>query len=125
MSIITLIMHRKSIADSLMVRLRDKQDIKLIYQANYNNVNITINKYASKAVLIEVLEAGPYDIDYCLTLCEKLRKSTPECKLILMCSEHDQGSVDRIVNLKEKKQIDDFVFYDVTIDYLASKLISI
>ena len=79
----------------------------------------------AKATLIEVAETGPYDIGYCLALCKELREDTPECKLILMCSEQDEKTIKEVVEAKGKNEIDDFVFYDVTIDYLTSKLISI
>ena len=42
-----------------------------------------------------------------------------------MCSEQDEKSIKEVVAAKWARQIDDFVFYDVTIDYLASKIISI
>lgn len=42
-----------------------------------------------------------------------------------MCPEQDEKSIKQVVDAKGKKQIDDFVFYDVTTDYLASKLLSI
>lgn len=42
-----------------------------------------------------------------------------------MCPEQDEKIIKQVVDAKRQKQIDDFVFYDVTIDYLASKLTSI
>lgn len=56
---------------------------------------------------------------------KKLREHSPECKLLVMCPEQDEKSIKQVVDSKGKKQIDDFVFYDVTTDYLASKLLSI
>ena len=47
-----------------------------------------------------------------------------KCMLLLMCPEQDENSITRVVEAKRKKRIDDFVFYDVTIEYLISKLIS-
>ena len=43
----------------------------------------------------------------------------------MMCDEQDEHSAKELIKAKGKNQIDDFVFYDVTNDYLASKLISI
>ena len=122
---VVLIMQRKAIAQGLMIRLRDSPDINLIYEPDYNNADMAINSTNAKAALIEVAESGPYDVGYCLELCKKLRENKPECKLILMCSEQEENCVKQVVDAKGDKLIDDFVFYDVTIDYLASKLISI
>lgn len=122
---ILLIMNRKSVAEGIMNSHKDSQDIRLIYESNYNNANITISNHKAKAALIEVAESGPHDVEYCLELCKKLRENIPECMLILMCLEKDERSVKQVIDAKGKNQIDDFVFYDVTIDYLTSKLMSI
>ncbi|HZK26609.1 MAG TPA: hypothetical protein VFD00_03600 [Thermoclostridium sp.] len=125
MPTIMLIMHRKAIVQGLMNRLRDSPDLRLIYENNYDNAKAAINSYDPNVALIEVAESGPFDITYCLLLCKELRINTPGCKLLIMCSEQDEYNVKLVVDAKGKKQIDDFVFYDVTTDYLASKLISI
>ncbi len=125
MPIIMLIMQRKAIVQELMGRFQDSQKIRLIYETNYPHADISIRNCDAKVTLIEAAESGPYDTAYCLTLCKRLRKLTPECKLLLMCPEQDEHSIKQVVAAKGERQIDDFVFYDVTIDYLASKLISI
>lgn len=125
MPTVILIMKRKPIAQGLMNSLQDSLDINLIYEPYYHKANLAIQSNKAKAALIEVAETGPYDIEYCLALCKELRENTPECKLIIMCSEEDEKAIKLIIDSKWKKEIDDFVFYDVTIDYLASKLISI
>ena len=125
MTNVLLIMHRKAIAQGLMAKLKDSKDISLIYESDYSRAMIGIADCNAKAALIEAAESGPYGMDYCLALCKKLREQTPYCKLLLMCSEQDEGNVKQVVGAKGHKLIDDFVFYDVTIDYLASKLISI
>ena len=121
MPIIILIMKRKPIAQGFMNSLKGSPDIRLIYQPYYHRSNLTIHKHKAKVVLIEVAETGPYDIGYCLVLCNELRETAPECKLILMCSDQD----DLVIDAMGKNYIDDFVFFDVTIDYLVSKLLSI
>lgn len=125
MRIVILIMQRRAIAQGFMYSLRDSTDIRVIYEPYYHKANFTVNNYNAKVALIEAAESGPYDIDYCLTICKELRKQNPECKILLMCSEQDEKSVKKVVDAKGRKEIDDFVFYDVTNDYLSSKLSSI
>ena len=122
---VILIIYCIAIAQGLMVKLRDSPEISLVYESEYHKADIAISNYGAKSVLIEATEAGIYDIDYCLKLCKSLRIQTPECKLLLMCPEQNEKSVKQVVFAKAENEIDDFVFYDVTIDYLASKLISI
>ena len=111
---IVLIMQRKAIAQGLMIRLRDSPDINLIYESDYNNADMAISSTKAKAVLIEIVESGLYNIEYCLKLCKEIRKTIIGCKLILMCPEQDENCVKQVVNAKGKSEIDDFVFYDVT-----------
>ena len=116
--------YETEIAQGLMNSLKDSPDIRLIYEPYYHKASNVSRDYNADAVLIEATESGPYDMDYCLKLCKELRRDNPKCKLLIMCPEQDEKSVKLVVSAKGKKEIDDFVFYDVTIDYLASKLIS-
>ena len=125
MPIILLIMQRRAIVQGLIDRLRDSPDVLLIYEPDYQNATIAIRNNNAKCALIEAAESGTYNMAYCLALCKRLRILIPECKLLLMCPEQDEQSVKLVIDAKGEKKIDDFVFYDVTIDYLASKLISI
>lgn len=120
-----LFMQRKAIAEALMHTLREHPDIRLIYEPDYDNAKTAIDRHRAKAVLIEVAESGQYNMDYCSRLCKDLKKQRPKCKLLLMCPEQDASSVKQVVQAKANKRIDDFVFYDVSMDYLTSKLLSI
>lgn len=124
MPVIVLIMNRKAVAQGLMDRFQGKQGICLVHESEYSNAKMVISNNNAKAALIEVAESGPYDMVYCLTLCQDLRKQKPECKLLLMCPEKDEKGVKWAIDAKAAKQIDDFVFYDVSNDYLSSKLLS-
>lgn len=125
MPIVILIMKRKPIAQGFMNSLKDSPYIRLIYQPYYHRSNLTIHKQDAKVALIEVAETGAYDIGYCLVLCDELRETAPECKLILMCSDQDEKTIDLVIDAMVKNYIDDFVLFDVTIQYLVSKLISV
>lgn len=125
MPIILLIMHREVIAQGLMGGLQDSPDFHFIYEPDYDHANLAVQRYEANVALIEAAESGLYDIDCCLTLCKGLRKDAPRCKLLMMCSEDNDHNVKLVVEAKGKKIIDDFVFYDVTMDYLVSKLASI
>lgn len=124
MQTIVLVMRRKPIAQSLVGRLQDNPDAQIIHAPDYDNSEAIIFNSKANVVLIEAAESVDYGIAYCLELCERLRKDAPKCMLLLMCPEQDENSITRVVEAKRKKRIDDFVFYDVTIEYLISKLIS-
>lgn len=122
---IVLIMQRKPIAEGLMNKLKNSPHIRLIYESDYEKAKAVVEGEDAKAALIEVTESGPYHIGHCLELCRQVKKDRPDCKLIIMCPEEEEESVKEVVRAKGKGLIHDFVFYDVTTDYLASKLISL
>ena len=125
MRIVVMVMKRKPIAQGFINSLKESSDINLVYEPYYHKTISTIQERNANVALIEVAEAGPYDIEYCLVLCKEIREKTPSCKLILMCSDQDEKTIKLVVEAKGKKEIDDFVFFDVTLDYLTSKLVSI
>ena len=122
---VLLVVHRRPIVQALIDKLQKNSGISLVYEANFSHAEIAGVLHNAEVVLIEVAESGMHNLDYCLNLCQEIRGLVPECKLIIMCSEQDEESVKRVIKAKWEGKIDDFVFYDVTMDYLVSKLKSI
>lgn len=125
MTSIVLIMHRKAIVQELISKLQDTTDRPRIYESNYYHAIDSIRSYGGKVALIEVAESGFYNMTYCLRLCQQIREEVPGCKLLMMCPDQDERIVKEVIQTKGKGLINDFVFYDVTLDYLISKLKSI
>ena len=115
MQTIVLTMRRKPIAQGLMLMLGGNPDLRLTCEPEYGSADVA---------LIEVNESVRNDVSRCLTLCDRLRKEAPQCKLLLMCPEQDRTAVAQAVEAKRAGRIDDFVFFDSTTDYLISKLLS-
>ena len=122
---VLLVVHRRAIVQALIDKLQKNSGISLVYEANFSHAETAGVLHNAEVVLIEVAESGMHNLDYCLNLCQEIRGLVPECKLIIMCSEQDEESVKRVIKAQWEGKIDDFVFYDVTMDYLISKLKSI
>lgn len=120
-----LIMRRASLAQGLMAKVQDTPGMQLCYEPDYANADVAIRSHLATGALLEVAEDGAQDIGYCLALCAWLREVTPHCRLMLMCPEGQAESVHRAIEAKRKGEIDDFVFYDVSLDYLAASLQSL
>lgn len=122
---VLLIMQRASLAQGLMAKALNTSGIKLYYEPDYTNAEAAIHSYLAAGALLEVSENGAHDIDSCLSLCTWLRKAAPYCRLMLMCPEGQIEAVHRAIEAKRKGEIDDFVFYDVSLDYLTACLQSL
>lgn len=119
---VLLIMRRASLAQGLMAKVQDAPDLRLCYEPDYDNADTAIRSHLAAGALLEVAEDGEQDIGFCLSLCAQLRKVTPHCHLMLMCSEGQMEAVHRAIEAKRKGEIDDFVFYDASLDYLIASL---
>ena len=119
---VLLIMRRASLAQGLMAKVQDVPGIQLCYEPDYANADVAIRSHLAVGALLEVAEDGTQDMDFCLALCAGLREVTPHCHLMLMCPEGQAETVHRAIEAKRKGEIDDFVFYDVSLDYLAASL---
>jgi len=124
MQTVVLLMWRKAVANNLAAALEEKSGIHIHYEQDYSDAEASIKNQSAKAALIEVSQNGEFDVSYCLNLCLSLREKTPDCKLILMCPEQDKDCVAAAVDAKKNRRIDEFIFYDTSIEYLATKLIS-
>jgi len=122
---VVLVIWRKSIAQGLAQRLREDPEIHLIFEPSHSLAQAAVRSRAADAALIEVAESGEHHgIADCLSLCARLREEAPQCKLLLMCPERNRGDVSRAVEAKRSGHIDDFVFYESSIDYVAAKLLA-
>lgn len=119
---VLLIMQRASLAQGLMAKVRDAPGLQLCYEPDYANADMAIRTHLAVGALLEVSEDGVHDMDFCLALCAWLREVTPHCRLMLMCPEGQTEVVHRAIDAKRRGEIDDFVFYDVSLDYLAASL---
>jgi len=113
-------MRRKSVAQGLAQTLGGG----LIIEPSHRRALARVRAGGADVALVEIAESGGHGAAECLALCARLREEAPQCKLLLMCPERDRDSVARAIEAKSQGRIDDFVFYDVTTDYLVSKLLS-
>ena len=122
---VLLIMGRASLAQGLMAKAQDIPGIRLCDEPDYNSADLSARRRPIHGALLEVSEDGSHDIDFCMVICSRLRKAAPGCRIMLMCPEGQTDTVHRAVEAKRKGEIDDFVFYDVSLDYLTAGLQSL
>ena len=59
-----------------------------------------------------------------LSFCEAKRNESADCHLMLMVSQNDKAGREKAIDAMKRRAIDDFVFYDTSLDYLLAKLIA-
>lgn len=119
-----LLIQRSAVFDNIYNHLKKHRRVSVSYIQNYDY--LVINDLANiNVILIEVAESGKFNIHYCLNLINNVVSKVSGIKVIVMCSDQDEASIKLVLKAKKAKIIDDFLFYDVTIDYLISKLLAI
>ena len=119
---VLLIMTRASLAQGLLRKGAEVSDMELFYERNYEKSIDSVKARSAETVLLEISESGAQDTAYCLSLCESMKREVPFCRILLMCPESDPDSVRKTIGAKRSGRIDDFVFYDASMDYLITVL---
>ncbi|MGI5900028.1 MAG: hypothetical protein ACOX8S_08945 [Christensenellales bacterium] len=127
LKIIALIMRRKPLAEGIAMALKSHMagELKTHIITNHKLACAYIEQYQPELAVVEIAESGPYDATSCLELCDEIRRQVPFCKLLTICPESDKDEINQCVSAKRRGMIDDFVFYDASLDYLVSKILSI
>ena len=123
---VLLVMQRKIISDSLICQ--SKNDPRFIFTAEekYSTAVLTAEACSAEIVVLEIPESGLWSsADKCLSICDVIRNQLPSCKLMIICCENDTNTYRAVIHAKQEQRIDDFLFYDCSINYLLSKLESL
>ena len=56
------------------------------------------------------------------SLCERLRKVLPNCRLLLLVAQNHPEERKAVIDAIRQGLADDFVFHDTSLDYLLAKL---
>ena len=121
-NIVILVLCRRVIANLLAEALEKHAHMVVYAEYDYKNVKSTAMVRHPNIALVEIPERSGTPALDALAVCNEILEASPGCKIMLLCPENDKGSVNVCVKAKQQAQIDDFLFYDSTVDYLVSKL---
>jgi hypothetical protein len=120
---VLLVMYRKMLSDALISQTGGDAFFKFTAEQNYASAALTAAACAPEIAVVEVPESGPWkSASKCLAICDVIRKQLPLCKVVVLCSENDADSCSAAIHAKQENRIDDFLYYDSSINYLFSKL---
>jgi hypothetical protein len=120
---VLLLMNRRIMSDAIMQTLADDSRFKFYASQKYRNVGAAARTFTPNIALVEIPESKAYHPEEYIEICTEVRDAMPGCKLLLMCPEDSGESKKAAVEAMQTGKIDDFVYYDVSIDYLVSKLL--
>ena len=121
---VLLVLCRKVIAGLLIESISKNQNMRVYGVYKHNEVRSAAMTYKPQLALIEVADryGDPVPAEDALDVCLDIRESSPDCKIMLLCPERDKESVNMCVDAKKRGEIQDFLFYEASVEYLVSKL---
>ena len=119
---ILLIMYRKIVSEGMKNSLANNSKIKVYTEHRYENVMYAARTHMPDVVMLEIPESKAGHPEDYLQICANLKAALPLCKLLLMCPEDSKESKQAAIDAMRSGEIDDFIYFNVTLDYLLSKL---
>ena len=121
-NMVMLVLCRRVIANLLTDAVEKRLNMTAFAEYDYKNVKAAAMTSKPQIALLEIPERyGTPALDI-LSICAEIKSVSSGCKIMLLCPENDKESVNACVEAKQQSQIDDFIFYDTSTDYLISKI---
>ena len=123
--IVMLVLCRRVIAKLLIEHIKNNMMMDAFDLYEYDKAKRIATVRQPALALVEIPERYDNPALDALDVCKDIKEACPNCKIMLMCPEHDKKSVESCIDALKKGQIDDYVFYDTSPEYLTSKLESL
>ena len=123
---IAFITKNRIFAQSLAMLIEKYTDLEFDVHILHNQQQAILDAQVLSidVAVLELFSHASEQIELVLGICKGLRESLPSCRLLLIAPQ-DNDDVRRLaVSSVESNAVDDFVFYDVSLDYLLAKLLS-
>jgi len=121
-STVMLALGRKVIANLFVEAIEKRPNMEAFAECNYESAKAAAMTRKPDIALVEIPERNGTPALDMLKVCEEIKEASPGCKIMLLCPETDRESVAVCVEARQHERIEDFLFYDASTDYLASKI---
>lgn len=126
---VALITTNKILAESLKSAIQSIPDLKFEFTLLLNSSQALLDAEILEidVALIDMsfMDVMDYNLsgkEIELSFYERLNKNLPGCHLLLLVSQDDRENRKIAIEAKKNKMVDDYVFYDVSLQYLIAKL---
>jgi len=121
-NIVMLVLCRRVIAKLLIEHIKNNTTMDAFDLYEYDKAKRMAMVRQPALALVEIPERYDDPALDALDVCKDIKEACPNCKVMLMCPEHDKKSVNTCIDAKKKGKIEDYIFYDSSPEYLTSKL---
>ncbi|MEG0391265.1 MAG: hypothetical protein RR626_00720 [Anaerovoracaceae bacterium] len=115
-------MHRRMLAQSLLQWMQGDKNYTFLAEGSYEDAPLSAAVNKIDIAVIEVRESGENPAMEALLTANGIKKRCANSKVLILCPESSEKSKAAVVLAKQKNLIDDFVFYDASLEYLMKKI---
>ena len=119
---VLLVLCRRVIADLLIESIEKRPPMKAFAIYDFNEASAAAKTYKPQIALVEIPETPGDPALKAFDVCKVIKQACPECKIVMLCPEADKKSVNICVQAKKTGEINAFLFYETSVDYLVSQL---
>ncbi|MGI6169436.1 MAG: hypothetical protein ACOYI4_07000 [Christensenellales bacterium] len=119
---IGFITTNKVLAQSLAAAVGSDLDLRLetFLMLNLHQAALDAELARIDIAVVDVMDVK--ETETVLTICKKLRQTVPDCRLLLLVSQDNKKGRKMAIDAIKSGVAHDFVFYDMSLEYLFAKL---
>ena len=127
MKIIGFITTNKVLAQSLTASVEKYPDLEMKVHLLLNPHQAVLDAEVLKidAAIVDVAAGNPKQTSAVRQICEDLHRAVPGCRILLLVPQDITEARDIAMEAVLQKAANDYVFYDVSLDYLLTKLLAL
>ena len=124
---IGFITKNKVLAQSLESLIKSNRNLPLepYVMLNLEQAAIDAEVFEIDVAVIEMVEEATVESGIVISLCNELRKTCPDCQILLLVPQDIKRSRDEAMKAVNTRAVDDYVFQDTSLDYLLAKLLAL
>ena len=122
-----LITKNKVFAQSLSLVIKNNLDLPFepYVLHSFKQASVDAEILGIDVAVIEMVAENPAGTPDGLLLCNEMRRTNPDCRILLLISPDHKHNRDTAIRAANIKAVDDYVFLDTSLDYLFAKLLAL
>lgn len=122
MKTVLFISSNKVLGQGLSAAIHAKPELDFLWaaQLHYPQAVVGVDIFHADVVILDIVDQE--DMGQSVKICQSIRQERQDIKILLLVRPEQSTVCSQVVETKNAGLIDDFVFYDSSLNYLLAKL---
>ena len=119
---VLFISSNKMLGQGMSAAFQSKPEQEFLWaaQLHYSQAIVGVNIFHADVVILDIVDRK--DMGQSVKICKSIRQERQDIKILLLVRPEQSTVCSQVVEAKNVGLIDDFVFYDGSLNYLLAKL---